>query len=81
MRRAFLIGFSITAVLMMSACSSHTDNDAANSAAGRLGQAAHKVMKQADKAAQSMGKDLKRAARDAREGWKEEDRKSRAKDK
>ena len=51
----------------------------ANSPAGKLGQAAHKIAVQANKAGAAVARDLSKAAHDAHEGWKEEKRKSRAK--
>jgi hypothetical protein len=47
----------------------------ADSAAGKLGQAAHKAAVQADKASRVIGKQLQQAAHDAHEGWKQDARK------
>jgi hypothetical protein len=52
---------------------------AANTAAGKLGQAAHKAATEADKAGKVIGRELKQAAHDAREGWKEDARKDQSK--
>jgi hypothetical protein len=43
----------------------------ANTPAGKVGQAAHKVTVEADKAGRVIGRKLDKAAHDAREGWKE----------
>jgi hypothetical protein len=43
----------------------------ANSAAGKLGKAAHSVAVQSGKAANAVGKDLGKMAREARAGWQE----------
>ena len=72
------IGLSLLTLSCSRRNANSEQNNDANSLAGRLGQAAHKFSRQADKAAQSMGKDLKKAAHDAHEGWKEEDRKRTA---
>lgn len=48
----------------------------ADSAAGRAGQVARKMAAQADKAGQTIGRQLMKAAHDAHEGWKEEGRKN-----
>ncbi len=52
---------------------------AANTPAGKLGQAAHKAATEADKAGKVIGRQLKQAAHDAREGWKEDARKDQSK--
>ncbi len=52
---------------------------AANTAAGKLGQAAHKAATEADKAGKVIGRELKQAAHDAHEGWKEDARKDQTK--
>jgi hypothetical protein len=46
----------------------------ANTRAGKVGQAAHKVAVEADKARRVIGRKLGKAAHDAREGWKEDAR-------
>jgi hypothetical protein len=50
----------------------------ANSAAGKVGQAAHKVAVEAGKATRAVGRQLDKAAHDAHEGWKEAERKDDA---
>lgn len=50
----------------------------ANTPAGKLGQAAHKVTVEADKAGRAVGRSLDKAAHDAREGWKEDAHKDSA---
>ena len=52
---------------------------AANTPAGKIGQAAHKAATEADKAGQAIGRQLKQAAHDAHEGWKEDARKDQSK--
>lgn len=47
----------------------------ANSPAGKVGQAAHKVAVEAGKATRVVGRQLDKAAHDAHEGWKEASRK------
>ncbi len=47
----------------------------ANTPAGKVGQAAHKVAVEVDKAGQVIGRKLDKAAHDAHEGWKESARK------
>ena len=47
----------------------------ANTPAGKVGQAAHKVAVQADKTGRALGRELDKAAHDAHEGWKEASRK------
>lgn len=49
----------------------------ANTPAGKVGQAAHKVAVEADKAGRVIGRQLDRAAHDAHEGWKEAARKDK----
>lgn len=43
----------------------------ANTPAGKVGQAAHKVAVEADKAGRVIGRKLDKAAHDAHEGWNE----------
>lgn len=52
---------------------------AADTPAGKIGQAAHKAAVEADKASQTIGRQLRQAAHDARAGWKEAARKERDK--
>ena len=47
----------------------------ANTPAGKMGQAAHKVAAEAGKATRVVGRELDKAAHDAHEGWKEASRK------
>jgi hypothetical protein len=51
----------------------------ANTAAGKLGQAAHKVAVEADRAGRVVGQKLEKAAHDAHEGWQEASRNDRKK--
>lgn len=48
----------------------------ANTPAGKMGQAAHKVAVEAGKATRVVGNEINKAAHDAREGWKEASRKN-----
>jgi len=48
-----------------------------SSAAFRAGEAAHKIAKEAERAAAAAGRKLDDSARKAREGWKEQERKDR----
>jgi len=50
----------------------------ADTAAGKLGQAAHKAVVEADKGAKAVGRQINKAARDAHAGWNEEARKQAA---
>ena len=45
-----------------------------NTAAGKVGQAAHKAAVQVDKAGRVVGRKLDKAAHDVHEGWKEASR-------
>ena len=68
--------------LALSACAPRESEEErhreANTPAGKVGQAAHKVAIEANKAGRVIGRDLDKAAHDAREGWKEADRKDSA---
>jgi hypothetical protein len=65
--------------LLLSACgyreAPETRHAEANTPAGKVGQAAHKAAIEAGKASRAIGRELDKAAHDAREGWKEEGRK------
>jgi hypothetical protein len=51
----------------------------ANSAAGKVGKAAHAVAVQSGKAASAVGKDLSKMARQAHAGWQEASQQDKAK--
>lgn len=75
--------FIFVALLALSSCSSreseadrHKD---ANTPAGKVGQAAHTVAVEADKAGRVINRKLEKAAHDAHEGWKEAARKDQDK--
>ncbi len=51
----------------------------ANTPAGKAGKVAHEVVKEAGKAAAVAGRELKKSAHEAREGWKEAAREDKAK--
>jgi hypothetical protein len=74
--RVFAAALLLSAILSVSGCSTSTESDAqrrseANSAAGKLGQAAHKVAVHTEKAAKVVGRKLDKAAHQAHEGWEE----------
>ena len=73
--RVFAAALLLSAMLSVSGCTS-TESEAqrhadANSAAGKLGQAAHSVAVHAEKAAKVAGRKLDKAAHQAHEGWEE----------
>ena len=76
MRQIVLSGSIVAALVLTSACGPRETADErqrdANTAAGKLGQAAHKAAVQADKAGRVIGKELQQAAHDAHEGWKQD---------
>jgi len=66
----------IGALLGLGACTRSSESakqrhEDANSAAGKLGKAAHTVAVHTEKAAQVAGRKLAKAAHQAHEGWKE----------
>jgi hypothetical protein len=69
---------ALAGLLALAACGSHESREErhrdANTPAGKVGQAAHKVAVQADKAARVVGRKLDKAAHEAHEGWKEASR-------
>ena len=68
-----------SSLFLLAACgSSESESERrhdANTPAGKLGQVAHKAAVQLDKAGRVVGRNLDKAAHDAREGWKEDARK------
>lgn len=84
MNRTFAVTFLVVAALSLGACtpseSARQRHEEANTPAGKAGQAAHRVAVQLDKAAKAADRKLAKAAHDAREGWKEDAQKTRAKD-
>ena len=74
----FILGF-----LMLAGCgyreTPEQRREDANTAAGKVGQAAHKVAVEAGKASRVIGRELDKAAHDAHEGWKEAARKDQKK--
>jgi hypothetical protein len=81
MRSVFVFTILTTTLVALSSCgpqqSTEERRQAANTPAGKLGQAAHRATVEADKAAQVVGRELKQAAHDARAGWKEDAHKQR----
>ena len=79
MQPRFLLLVILAALGMSLACGSHQSEEErhrqANTPAGKVGQAAHKVAVEADKASRQIGRELGKAARDAHAGWKEAARK------
>ena len=72
-------------VIVVAGCRSHESpsqqHHEANTPAGKVGQAAHEVAKDAGKAARVVGRQLGKAAHQAHEGWKEAGERERAKSK
>jgi hypothetical protein len=73
----------LTGLVVLGACRSsepkpQSQRDAADTAAGKLGQAAHKAVVEANKDAKAVGRQINKAARDAHAGWNEEARKEAA---
>ena len=79
-RQLFLGAVTLAALLAVSACAPRETvaekHYEANTPAGKIGQAAHKVAIEADKAGRVVGRKLDKAAHDAREGWNEDARKA-----
>lgn len=72
--RQYLAGAILTLSLLASCTSPKPVEQRrgdANTPAGKVGQAAHKVAVEADKAGRVIGSKLNKAAHDAHEGWKE----------
>ena len=78
----YLLPTIVAGLLALSACTSRESPEErhrdANTPAGKVGQAAHKVAVEADKAGRVAGRKLQQAAHDAREGWKEAAQKDNA---
>jgi hypothetical protein len=70
---------AITGLLGLAACGSRESEEQqrhdANTVAGKIGQAAHQAAVEADKAGRVVGRQLDKAAHDAHEGWKQDQRK------
>lgn len=83
MRSRFVVFVILAALTLLSACSSRESRQQqhyeANTPAGKVGQAAHKVAVEADKAGRVLSHKLDKAAHDAHEGWKEDARKDQNK--
>ena len=81
MRSRCLSAALLAVFIVLSACGPHESPEerrrAADTPAGKVGQAAHKAVVEANKASQVIGRQLKQAAHDAREGWKEDARKEK----
>ena len=79
MQRKYVGAVVLTGLLLTGACGSRESEEQrhreANTPAGKLGQAAHKVAVEANKAGKVVGQKLDKAAHDAHEGWKEAARK------
>jgi len=76
MRSRYVFAVVLAGFTVLSACGPHETPEerrrAADTPAGKVGQAAHKAVVEANKASQVIGRQLKQAAHDAREGWKED---------
>jgi hypothetical protein len=74
--------FLVAAFLILGSCSSRQASEQrrgdANTPAGKLGQAAHKVAVEADKASKVAAQKVSKAAHDAKAGWKEDARKDQS---
>jgi hypothetical protein len=85
MRSRFVLVATPAVLATLSACGSRQSEEEqhrqANTPAGKVGQAAHKVAVEAGKASRAMGRELDKAARDAHAGWKEDARKEQDKKK
>jgi hypothetical protein len=68
----------LTGLVALGACRSSEPKPAADTAAGKLGQAAHKAVVEANKDAKAVGREINKAAREAHAGWNEEARKEAA---
>ncbi len=68
-------GFLCAGLMVFASCGPHESPEQrqrdANTPAGKVGQAAHKIAVEADKAGRVVGRKLDKAAHDAHEGWKE----------
>lgn len=76
-----LAAILFTGLTILGGCTAHESqqqrhNDA-NTPAGKVGQTAHKMAVEADKAAQVAKRKLDKAAHDAREGWNEDAQKDK----
>ncbi|MBV9032876.1 MAG: hypothetical protein JO182_00180 [Acidobacteriaceae bacterium] len=83
MRSRYVFAALLACFTVLSACGPHETPEerrrAADTPAGKVGQAAHKAAVEANKASQVIGRQLRQAAHDARAGWKEDARKERDK--
>ena len=81
MEGRFLAPLMIAGLLVAGSCGPRESDTQrrhdANTAAGKVGQAAHRAAVEADKAAAAVGRKLDKAAHEAHEGWKEDARKTR----
>jgi len=72
----------LAVIVLMNACgrreTAEQQHQEANTPAGKVGQVAHKAAVEADKAGRVLGRELGKAAHDAREGWKEDARRDRS---
>ena len=79
MRSRFVLVATAAVLATLSACGSRQSKEEqhrqANTPAGKVGQAAHKMAVEAGKASRAVGRQLDKAARDAHAGWKEAARK------
>ena len=72
-----------SALVLLGGCT-QSENSAqqhheANTVPGKMGQVAHRAAVAADKAGRVVGKQLAHAAHDAKEGWKEDEQRTKDK--
>lgn len=83
MRLPFAILVFVAGFTALSGCgprqTAEQRREAADTPAGKVGQAAHRVSVEAGKASRAIGRELGQAAHNAHEGWKEDARKQREK--
>ena len=83
MRLPRLLLIFVAGLVTLNGCgprqSAEERHEAANTPAGKIGQAAHRATVEANKASQVIRRQLGQAAHDAREGWKEDAHKQRDK--
>jgi hypothetical protein len=76
-----LVAISFAGVLILGGCTRHESEEQrhndANTPAGKVGQTAHKMAVEADKAAHEAKRKLDKAAHDARAGWNEDAQKNK----
>jgi hypothetical protein len=85
--RNMRLAAGLAIILTLSSCSHRSEREAQrereerdrNSAAFKVGEAAHEIAKHAEKTAAAAERELQESARKAREGWKEKEKEDREK--